>query len=58
MRNNAKTSERITLLHKVSGYLLPGHLSALVSSLAPSITPLLTMARSTHVQGHVHMLYA
>ena len=32
VRNNAKSSERITLLHKVSGYLLPGHLSALVSN--------------------------
>jgi hypothetical protein len=38
VRNNAKTSERITLLHKVSGYLLPGHLSALVSSPASSST--------------------
>ena len=31
VRNNAKSSERITLLYKVSGYLLPGHLSVLVS---------------------------
>lgn len=30
MTNNANKKEKIVLLNKVTGYLLPGHLSALV----------------------------